>query len=163
MSLVGASVAMAPVLADYPVLAGQAWRYLLAGLVLVPLLARHRRPMPRLPIADIARLVLIAATGLAGFNWCLIEGARRADPALLGAVIGSVPLILAITGARTAGRRVELRAVVAGAVVASGIVFVHGATGTPRPRSRTRSGLSFVRSPSPCSPYPCCGASRPCS
>jgi drug/metabolite transporter (DMT)-like permease len=131
MTIVGASVALAPVLSGYPVLAGQAWRYLLAGAVLLGALRVSGRRLGRPSRRELGLLILLAATGLAGFNWFLIEGARYADPAFLATVIGATPLVLAVAGPSFAGARIRPLTVAGGVVVASGIVLVQGATSAP--------------------------------
>jgi drug/metabolite transporter (DMT)-like permease len=131
MAIVGTSIAIAPSLSDYPVLAGQAWRYLLAGVLLAAVLGFQMRPLLRVSTGNLVRLVLIAATGLAAFNWLLIEGTRHADPAFMAAMVGATPLVLALAGPVAGGARVRGRTVVGGAVVVAGIVLVHGATSAP--------------------------------
>lgn len=137
MSLVGASIALAPALADYPVLAGQAWRYLLAGIILLGVLAVRQarggalRALARVSPGNALRIVAIAATGLALFNWLLIEGTRHADPAFMAAIVGATPLVLALAGPLAAGNPVSPRTVAGSAVVVLGIVLVHGATAAP--------------------------------
>nr|WP_246221014.1 DMT family transporter [Phytoactinopolyspora mesophila] len=159
MAIVGTSIAIAPALADYPVLAGQAWRYLLAGLILAALLihqatpgampfsptnrlsgaigrgcARARaaaQPLSRVSTSNALRLTGIAVTGLAAFNWLLIEGTRHADPAFMASVVGATPVVLALAGPLTTGGRVKPATVVGSALVLVGIVLVHGATGAP--------------------------------
>ncbi len=131
MVLVGASVAMSPALVDYPVLAGQAWRYLVAAVTLLGVLAARDGRLPRLARREWARLIVLAATGLAAFNWFVIEGARRADPAFLVAVVGAVPISLAVVGPilnRTSARPLTATGAV---VVGVGIVVVSGATSAP--------------------------------
>lgn len=131
MTLVGMSVAVAPMLADYPLLAGQAWRYLLAGLLLVGVMVGRGPRLPRLRPRQLGWLLMLAATGLAGFNWFLIEGAKRCDPAFLAAILGAVPLVLALAGPIAHGGPVRRRTVVGSVVVVVGIVMVQGATTAP--------------------------------
>ncbi|RIQ23700.1 DMT family transporter [Jiangella rhizosphaerae] len=131
MTVVGASVAFGPLLADYPVLAGQAWRYLLAGLVLLAVMRMRRVPVPRPRPRQFGRLVLLAGTGLAAFNWLLIEGTQRSDPAFFAAVLGAVPLVLALAGPLFDGGRVRVRTVAGSTVVVAGILVVQGATTAP--------------------------------
>lgn len=131
MAVVGTSIALAPFLAGYPVVAGQAWRYLLAGLVLVGVMVARGVPMPRPRLRQLGRLVLLAGTGLAAFNWLLIEGTQRADPAFFAAVIGATPLVLALAGPLLDGARVHARTVAGSVAVVAGILVVHGATTAP--------------------------------
>jgi len=131
MTIVGTSVALAPVISGYPVLAGQAWRYLVAGLILLLALRLTGRRLGAIPGRHLGRLVLLAATGLAGFNWCLIEGARHADPAFLATAVGATPLVLAVAGPISVGSRIRPWTVAGGVIVATGIVVVQGATVAP--------------------------------
>ncbi|WP_198663699.1 DMT family transporter [Jiangella endophytica] len=131
MTIVGASIAFGPLLADYPVLAGQAWRYLLAGLVLLAVMRVRGVVLPRLRPSQLGRLVLLAGTGLAAFNWLLIEGTKRSDPAFLAAVLGATPLVLALAGPLFDGGRVRARTVGGATIVVAGILVVQGATTAP--------------------------------
>ncbi|WP_166345233.1 DMT family transporter [Phytoactinopolyspora limicola] len=152
MAIVGTSIAIAPALADYPVLAGQAWRYLLAAAILCLILV-HRttdrpvagaggaalvqrwraaaRPIRSMSAGNTLRLIAVAATGLAGFNWLLIEGTRHADPAFMASVVGATPLVLAVAGPVANGTRIRPITVAGSTFVVLGIVLVHGATQAP--------------------------------
>ena len=131
MVLVGASVAMSPALVNYPVLAGQAWRYLVAAAALLGVLTVRGGRLPSLAPRQWVRLTVLAATGLAAFNWFVIEGAKRADPAFLVAVVGAVPITLAVVGPILSRTRVRPRTAAGAAVVGLGIVVVSGATYAP--------------------------------
>lgn len=131
MILVGTSVAMSPALVDYPVLAGQAWRYLLAAITLVGFLTARGGRLPHLARRQWIRLTVLAATGLAAFNWFIIEGAKRADPAFLVAVVGAVPITLAVVGPLLSRKRVHPPTAGGAVVVGVGIVVVSGATSAP--------------------------------
>jgi drug/metabolite transporter (DMT)-like permease len=131
MVLVGTSVAMSPALVDYPVLAGQAWRYLLSAITLVGFLTARGSHLPHLARPQWIRLTVLAATGLAAFNWFVIEGAMRADPAFLVAVVGAVPITLAVVGPILSRKRVHPPTAGGAVVVGVGIVVVSGATSAP--------------------------------
>jgi drug/metabolite transporter (DMT)-like permease len=133
MVLVGTSVSMSPTLIDYPVFAGQAWRYLVAGVTLVGVLTARGGRLPVLAPRQWVRVTLLAATGLAAFNWFIIEGAKRADPAFLAAVVGAVPILLAVLGPILARTRVRPLTAAGAVVVGAGIVIVSGATSAPLP------------------------------
>jgi drug/metabolite transporter (DMT)-like permease len=137
MTMVGTSVAMAPYLTDYPIHAGQAWRYLVAGLILLALLTLRQggrgggAPLRGLGGDDWLRLIGIAATGLVAFNWFLIEGAKRSDPAFLAAMVGATPIVLAVAGPVAARQRIRPATVAGACAVAAGIITVSGATAVP--------------------------------
>lgn len=130
---VGGSIAVTPFLVHLPALAGQAARYALAGAVLACLLPRlepGRRglPTPRQTI----RIALAAATGSAGFNVLLVAASRRAEPAVIGAVVGVSPVVLAFLGApRGPGRwpRPRPRVLLGAAAASAGVLVVRSADG----------------------------------
>jgi len=126
----GASIAVTPYITDYPVFAGQAGRYGLAAVALFAVLGQlDRRPHPRLTRAQVARLAVAAATGSAGFNVLLVAASDHADPAAIGAVVGTSPVVLAVLGApRVGGRLPRPRPVVLGgaALASAGVVVLHG-------------------------------------
>jgi drug/metabolite transporter (DMT)-like permease len=122
---VGSAVAVSAELDDYPVLGGQAVRYALAALVLVALL-RLRGPLPRPDGRATALLAALAATGLAGFNVCLIGALREADPAVVGVIVGTAPVVLAIAGPLLAGAPPAARVLAAAVIVTLGAAIVQG-------------------------------------
>ncbi|MFJ6993894.1 DMT family transporter [Streptomyces sp. NPDC003090] len=126
MLLVGTSTAVSATIADYPVFTGQALRYALAAAILLAVAARRRLPPARLTVRDVLLLVALAATGLAGFNVFLVEATRHAGPAMIAAVVGAVPLVLALAGPLMERRRPEPRTVGAAIVVALGTAVAAG-------------------------------------
>ena len=73
-----------------------------------------------------SRLALLAATGLVLFNVVVLAALRRADPEVLGSVIGCTPLALAAAGPIQQRRRPETRLLRAAAVVVVGAAIVQG-------------------------------------
>ncbi|SKC56775.1 DMT family transporter [Krasilnikoviella flava] len=126
MLLVGTSTAVSATVADYPVLVGQALRYALAAAILLAVLRHRRPPRVRLTPRDVLLVAALAATGLAGFNLCLVEATRHAGPAMIGAVIGGVPVVLALAGPLLERRRPAPRTVTAAVVVALGTAVAAG-------------------------------------
>ncbi|MCX5382356.1 DMT family transporter [Streptomyces sp. NBC_00083] len=130
MVAVGSSAAVSPVLTEYPLLSGQAWRYVVAGLLL--LLARRGASAPgvRLTPRQWARIALLAATGMAGFNVCLLEAVQRADPSTVGAVVGAAPVVLAVAGPLGSAQRPSARIAFSALVTTAGVcviqAFGHG-------------------------------------
>ena len=118
--LVGGSVAASSLLAGYPVLGGQAVRYLAAGLLLAAWARLAHAPLPRPAARDWASLAALAAIGLAGFSVLMIQATRVADPASVGVIIGAAPLVIIIATAVTARRRPTRRVLLAAAIVTAG-------------------------------------------
>jgi drug/metabolite transporter (DMT)-like permease len=126
MAAVGSSFAALDGLHRYPVAGGQALRYT-AGAALLAGLARGRlgRPTRR----ELARLALLAATGLVAFNLLVLAAEASMDPGSVGVVVATVPVLLALAGPLQAGRRPDRRLVGAAAIVAAGAVAVQGLGG----------------------------------
>ena len=118
--LVGGSVAASSLLAGYPVLGGQAVRYLAAGILLAAWTRLQSKPLPRPAGREWAWLAALAVIGLAGCSVLMIQATRVADPASVGVVIGAAPLVIIIVAAITARRRPARRVLVAAAVVTAG-------------------------------------------
>ncbi|MEO3782481.1 DMT family transporter [Actinocorallia sp. B10E7] len=131
MVLIGTLMAVSATIGDYPLFTGQAIRYGLAALILLPLLLRA----PVLPrgIREWGLLTALAATGLVGFNYCLVEASRSADPATVGAVVGASPVVLAVAGPLIGGYRPSTRVIGCALVVAAGAALANGlGDGDPR-------------------------------
>ena len=129
--LVGGSVAASSLLAGYPVLGGQAVRYLAAGILLAVWARLQRKSLPRPAGREWAWLAALAAIGLAGCSVLMIQATRVADPASVGVIIGAAPLAIIIVAAITARRRPARRVLLAAAVVTAGSAAAQlgGATG----------------------------------
>jgi len=129
--LAGGSVAASSMVGGYPVLGGQAVRYLAAGLVLAAWARRRHTPLPRPAGREWAWLAALAVIGLAGCSVLMIQATRAADPASVGVIIGAAPLVIIIAAAITARRRPTRRVLLAAAVVTAGSAAAQlgGATG----------------------------------
>lgn len=126
MLLVGTSTAVSATIADYPVLSGQALRYALAAAILLAVVRHRRLPRAGLTYRDVLLLLALAATGLAGFNIFLVEATRHASPAMIGTVVGAIPIVLALVGPLTERRRPAARIVGAAVVVTLGAAVAAG-------------------------------------
>jgi drug/metabolite transporter (DMT)-like permease len=115
--LVGGSVAASRLLAGYPVLGGQAVRYLAAGLLLAAWARLQHRPLPRPGGREWAWLAALAAIGLAGCSVLMIQATRAASPVSVGVMIGAAPLVIIIATALARRRRPARRVLLAAAVV----------------------------------------------
>src|SRR6185312_9945501 len=128
--LVGGSVAASSLLAGYPVLGGQAVRYLAAGILLAAWTRLQSKPLPRPACREWAWLAALAVIGLAGCSVLMIQATRVADPASVGVIIGAAPLVIIIAAAITARRRPTRQVLLAAAVTAgSAAAQLGGATG----------------------------------
>ncbi|MEU8202507.1 DMT family transporter [Streptosporangium sp. NPDC049046] len=122
MFLVGTLAGVSGVIGEYPVYGGQALRYLLAAVILLAVARLAGLRFVRLTPRETALLAALSLTGLVIFNVCVIEATRHGGPALVGTVLGTVPLALALLGGRPSPRLVGAAAVVvAGATVATGL------------------------------------------
>ncbi|TDQ04191.1 EamA family transporter [Labedaea rhizosphaerae] len=124
--IVGGSVPVTGMLAGYPVLTGQALRYLLGGLLLLGWAALRRRPVPMPALRDLPALVGLAATGMLGFNAFMIAAQRWAEPGFVAAVLGATPLLLAIVAPLAARRRPAPGALLGALAVLAGVALLSG-------------------------------------
>lgn len=126
-TMVGSSVAVAAVISDYPLLTGQAGRYALAALVLAVWMRLTGRSLALPQARDLGWIAATAAVGLAAFNVFLIAATARVAPSLVGAIVGTVPVVLAVVGAVQARRRPSARVVAAAVIVTVGAALVQQA------------------------------------
>jgi drug/metabolite transporter (DMT)-like permease len=105
----------------------EAVRYAAACLLLLSYvrLAGQRVARPR--GAEWLWLLGVTATGLVLFNVALVQGARHAEPAVLGVAVASVPALLAVGGPLLEGRRPRAAVVAAAVIVTCGAALVQGA------------------------------------
>lgn len=129
MTAVGSLAAVSGLLVEYPVLGGQAARYAVGALILLAVVRLRRLPPVRLTVRDLVLLTLLAATGLAAFNVFILLALRTTSPATVGTVIGCTPVILAVLGPLTSGRRPAARVLGASVVVALGAGIAQGLGG----------------------------------
>lgn len=133
MVIVGSSVSISQLIVDYPHLTGQAARYTLAAAALFAIarafprfLAGEAPPGSRPNRREWVILTVLAATGLAAFNACVLIALPHADPAVVGTFIGAAPLGLALLGPLWRGHRPSTRLVVAAGTVVLGTALVQG-------------------------------------
>ncbi|MFC4532435.1 DMT family transporter [Sphaerisporangium dianthi] len=129
MFCVGTLTAVSPALHHYPLYGGQALRYALGGLVLLAVMRARGLAHLRLNRKELALIVLLAAVGLAAFNVFVIESTRYADPATVGTIIATVPIILALAGPLMERRRPTPHIVAASVLVAGGAGVATGLGG----------------------------------
>ncbi|QIS04894.1 EamA family transporter [Nocardia brasiliensis] len=127
---VGSAIAATTALTEFPIMTGQAVRY---GIAAVLLVACIRGRPPRVSTPQLVRIGVLGATGLAGFNICLVTALQRVDAGVVGAVVGAVPVVLALAGPLMAGRSPSTKAVLAAGIVTTGAVVVQwsGSAGDP--------------------------------
>jgi drug/metabolite transporter (DMT)-like permease len=130
MLTLGGSFAVSSLLVDYPVLASQALRYVLATAALA-LIARRRELLSLRPsLAELGWLCAVALTGLVGFNLFLLAALRESEPAAVGVIVGCSPLVLASVGPIFEGRLPSRWVVVAAVGVSVGAVIAQGGGST---------------------------------
>ncbi len=134
-TLVGTAVAAWSLLVDYPVLGGQAMRYAVSAAILAcvqrvragrPPRPAHLPCRPRLSPREIGLLFALAASGLVAFNLCVIGAVGRADPAVVGLVVGCAPVLLGLAGPLLARQAPRSRMLAAAAVVVGGTALAQG-------------------------------------
>jgi drug/metabolite transporter (DMT)-like permease len=141
--IVGASVPVTGMLDGYPVITGQALRYAVAGLLLFAWARLIGRPLPVPGPRDVPSLIGIAATGMIGFQACLLFAQRYAEPGLVAAFLGGTPLVLALGAPLLKGKRPAL-APVAGAVLAGLGIAVLSGGGAARWQGLVLAALAMV-------------------
>jgi len=127
MLVVGSSVAATSVITDYPWYGGQAVRYGLGSLLLLAVVRLGRGRWPRLTGRELALLVALAATGIVGFNLFLLAAVERADPGAVGAIVGCVPIVLALAGPLQRREAPSRRLLIAALIVVVGAALAEGA------------------------------------
>ncbi|WP_228542085.1 DMT family transporter [Nocardia sp. XZ_19_369] len=127
---VGSAIAATTALTEFPIMTGQAVRY---GIAAALMFALFWGRLPRVSTAQLTRIGVLGTTGLAGFNICLVLALQRVDAGVVGAVVGAVPVVLALAGPLMARRSPTMRAVVAAGIVTTGAVVVQwsGAAADP--------------------------------
>jgi drug/metabolite transporter (DMT)-like permease len=126
MFLVGTLAAISSVVNRYPLYGGQALRYALAALILVAVARAKGLAFVRPTRRELLLLLALAATGLMLFNVCVIQASRHASATLVGTVIGTVPMILALVGPLLTRSRPSGRVLVAALVVVVGATITTG-------------------------------------
>lgn len=125
MTVVGTLTAVSAAVSRYPVYGGQAVRYAVAAVILL-VIARLTGRRAVGGARSWPLITALAATGLAGFNVCIVVGTRYTSPATIGTVVGSVPVVLAVAAPLMDGRRPAARTVTAAAVVTAGAGVANG-------------------------------------
>ncbi|MFC4122281.1 DMT family transporter [Nonomuraea zeae] len=122
MFLVGTLAGVSGLIGGYPIYGGQAVRYLVAAVILLVITRVLGLRFVRPNLREALCLVGLALFGLVMFNVCVVESTNDSGPALVGTVLGTVPLALALAGGRPAPRLlIGACVVVAGATLATGL------------------------------------------
>lgn len=129
--LLGGSIAASSLLAGYPLLGGQAVRYLAAALLLAAWGRMGRRAWPRPVGREWGWLAGLAVIGMAGSSVLTVEATKAADPASVGVVLGAAPLVIILIAAASAGRRPAVQVLIAAAVVTAGSAVAQLGVGGP--------------------------------
>lgn len=125
--LVGGSFTANSLLGDYPYAGGQFLRYALACLLLIPLAGAGAAARLRaLTARQWARLALLAAVGMVGFNLAVLAAERTAEPAVPGVFVGCAPVVVAVVVPLLDGRRPRRTVLYGASLVAVGAFAVQG-------------------------------------
>lgn len=129
-TLVGASFTANSLLGDYPYAGGQALRYGLAALLLLPLLRSRGTsgltPLRTLTRRQWVRLAALAAIGMVGFNLAVLAAERSAEPAVPGVFVSCAPIVVGVMVPALEGRRPSRTVLYAAGFVAAGAFTVQG-------------------------------------
>jgi drug/metabolite transporter (DMT)-like permease len=128
-TIVGGSVAVAAVLADFPLYGGQATRYAIAAVILLVVMRVRRISWRPMGGRDLLTTAVLAGFGLVAFNICVISATRYLSPSAVGAVIGASPVIFALVGPLQRRVRPQPLLVTAGVAVTAGVVLTQGPLG----------------------------------
>jgi drug/metabolite transporter (DMT)-like permease len=128
--ILGSSVAVSRTLTDYPLLTSQTIRYGIAAIGLWILLRARGMRFPRPDRQAFGLLVLVALTGLVGFNILMLLALREAEPAAVGVVVGCVPILLATIGPLMSCQTPSQRVLAASVIVVAGAAIAQGGGAT---------------------------------
>jgi drug/metabolite transporter (DMT)-like permease len=128
--ILGSSVAVSRTLTDYPLLTSQTIRYSIAAIGLWALLKMRGMRFPRPDKEAFGLLVLVALTGLVGFNILMLLALREAEPAAVGVVVGCVPILLATLGPLMSRQTPSRRVLAASVIVVAGAAIAQGGGAT---------------------------------
>jgi drug/metabolite transporter (DMT)-like permease len=121
-------VAAAGRLHDFPLIGGQAVRYALATVFLVVWARIRKHTFVRPTPAQMVRIVLLAATGMAGYGIVLVYATSMTAPGNVGVAIGAAPLIIVLVRSLQTRTR-PTRTLIGGALcVAAGTAVAQLAT-----------------------------------
>jgi drug/metabolite transporter (DMT)-like permease len=126
MFLVGTLAVASAVINRYPLYGGSAMRYALAAVLLAAIARAKGLRLVRLGRRETLLLLALAASGLVVFTVCVVQATRYASPALVGTVVGTVPVVLALAGPLLARSRPSGRVLLAAAVVVAGATVATG-------------------------------------
>lgn len=126
MFVMGTLAAVNAAVSTFPTYGGQAMRYAVGAAILFVVAARFGPRPVRLTGRQVLLLLALSATGLVAFNIFVIEGARHGSAALVGTVLGAVPVILAVVGPLAAGKRPSARVLAGAAIVVAGATAATG-------------------------------------
>jgi len=132
MIIVGSSVVAGKLaLAEMPLYCSQALRFLLACIVLVPLLIVREGGLPRLSMRDWAVVAGLALTGSLLFNVLLLSGLRLTSAAAAGIIASTTPAWMALIAVAFLGERLGLRSWAGVGLAVSGVAMLNlvGAAG----------------------------------
>jgi len=94
--LIGGSVAAASRLRDFPLIGGQAVRYALATVFLIVWARIRKHTFVRPTPVQAVWIVVLAATGMAGYGVVLVYATSLTAPGNVGIALGAAPLVIVL-------------------------------------------------------------------
>lgn len=126
MVIVGSSVVAGKLaLAEMPLYCSQALRFLLACLVLVPLLIAREGGLPRLSLRDWGVVGGLALTGSLLFNILLLSGLRLTSAAAAGIIASTTPAWMALIAVAFLGERLGFRSWAGVGLAVAGVALLN--------------------------------------
>lgn len=129
VALIGGSVAASSLVADYPLLGGQALRNFAAALLLWGWARWRGHRLPRPSGSQWGWLVALALIGVAGSGVLITLATAVADPAGVGVVIGAAPIGIVAINAGRARRAPQRRMLWAALLVTAGAAVAQAGSG----------------------------------
>lgn len=126
MALLGSSVAVIGATSALPPFGLQSVRYAVAAVAVVALARFLGRRLVPPRGRDMVWVVGGALSGLVGFNVAVVVGTAHAEPAVLGAAVACIPIVLSVAGPIARGNRPSGRLIAGAFVVSAGAVAVTG-------------------------------------
>ncbi len=131
MIIVGSSVVFGRIITEaFPVFLASGLRFALASAILVPLVMRPGRKLPRMPRRDLGLLVLMAFCGQVMFTVFLLLGLRLTSAIEAGLITSTTPAAMALVSLVLLKERLSLRSALGVVLALLGVLVINGLLST---------------------------------